>query len=75
MTYFRVEPLGQPDADAYWIDAPTEIEARQLVALNVEGAQAATDPVKFGCFADSSKRPPPTMIYRRLLGPVAIRDR
>jgi hypothetical protein len=75
MPFYRLEPLGEPDADAYWIVAPSEMEARQVVALNVPDAALATDPARFGCFEDPSRRPPPTMIYRRLSGPVTITRR
>ena len=72
MQCFYVYPISDDDADSYWVNAESEKDARQLVALNVSDAPGASDPDKFGCELNSQKQPPHGLIYRRLKGPVAI---
>jgi hypothetical protein len=75
MPYYRVEPVGEANGDAYWVDANSEGHARELVALNVPEARLAIDPERFDCFEDGTKMPPPTLIFRRLRGPATITHR
>jgi len=72
MQHYRVEPLDDPDGDAYWVLASSEEEARRFVALNVADAREAVKTAKFLCEPDRYKQPPCGFIYRRLSGPVSI---
>ena len=75
MPYYRVEPVDETNADAYWVAAASETDARELVAMNVPEATQAIDRERFDCCQDSSKMPPPGLIFRRLWEPVTIKHR
>lgn len=72
MEHYRLQPLDDPEGDAYWVLASSEGEARRYVALNVADAREAVEAAKFMCVPDRYKQPPCGFIYRRLNGPVAI---
>ncbi len=72
MQHYRIQPLGDPDGEAYWVLASSEEEARRFVALNVTDARDAGRAAAFLCEPDRYKRPPNGVIYRRYSGPVAI---
>jgi len=56
----------------YWIYADSPMTARALVALNVLGASAARDEKLFNCFEDSTKAPPPGLIYTDVRGTIPV---
>ena len=75
MPYFRLQTVGIPAAECYWVQASSEREARRLVARNVSGARHAGDARRFECVPDSEQRPSAAMIHRRLGAPIPIRER
>ena len=75
MPYYRVEPIFEADANAYWVAARCESNARELVALNVPGAVSTVDPERYDCWEDVSKMPPASQILCRRGGPITIRAR
>jgi hypothetical protein len=46
------------NAASYWLQARNDRDARRFVALNVPGANRATEVTDFCCVMDSSKAPP-----------------
>jgi hypothetical protein len=53
-------------ADSYWVLAPSQEEARRLVALNVPGASGAADDDAFECVLNDQRQPPPGLIYTQI---------
>ena len=74
MPFYRVWSIDD-DAEAYWVLASSDNEARRFVALNVEAASNALDPAMYGCVPDERKTPSDYLIYRRLNGPIPIKER
>ena len=72
--FYRVWSIDD-DAEAYWVLASSDNEARRLVALNVKAASNARDPAMFGFKSDERKTPSDYLIYRRLNGPIPIKER
>jgi hypothetical protein len=74
MTVYHLWRCDDDDADSYWVTAPTPEKARRLVALNIDIASDADDPMRFDCAPTNSKgkEPPAGLIYCRLSGPKAI---
>jgi hypothetical protein len=56
----------------YWIHAESTRSARILVALNVLGASGARNEKLFDCFEDSTKTPPPGLIYTDVRGTIPV---
>lgn len=65
MTHYLIRRIDDDEeAERYWVDAPSAIEARHLIAMNVPDASAVTDPTQYVCRADATKQPPCGFIYR-----------
>ena len=75
MTHYHLWRCDDDDADSYWVEADTALQARRLIALNVAEAPDAEDPMRFDCGPASSNAPPPDTINRRLKSPVTITKR
>jgi hypothetical protein len=75
VTHYRVQTKDDDAGEAYWVAAESEDHARRLVALNAEDAREAGDSSRFECESNDEKRPPFGLIYRRLHGPLTIKNR
>ena len=53
------------ETEAYWLQAQSLRDARQIVALNVIGASDAKNSAAFSCLVDGLRRPPVGFIVDR----------
>jgi hypothetical protein len=53
-------------ADSYWVLAPSQEEARRLVALKVPGASGAADDREFECLLNDQRQPPSGVICTQI---------
>ncbi len=75
MAYYRLQRLDDADGESYWVEARSEEQARRLIALYAQDADA-TKLEAFGCRLSSiQRRPAPLFVVRRSNEPLSIARR
>jgi hypothetical protein len=75
MAYYRLQRLDDAEGESYWVEARSEEQARRLVALYAQDADA-TRLDAFGCRLSSiQRRASPLFVVRRSNAPLSIARR
>lgn len=74
MPGYHLFSCNNEGAESFWVTAPDEREARQLVAANIPGAADVMDAKRFDCVTSTRPQPSVGTIYRRSGGPVKTLD-
>jgi hypothetical protein len=75
MAYYRLQRLDDPEGESYWVEARSEEQARRLVALYAQDADATRLEV-FGCRLSSiQRRASPLFVVRRSNEPLSMARR